>query len=781
MPPARLPTYPEPVNRRTLLAVLGALISFVLIGTLGALVPASATTTPSPTTTPSASPSVSPSASPTSSASGSPSASPTVSPSPEPSKPARPLGATVLIGTGGLTWTDVSETATPNLWTLLRDGSSAAMSIRSVETNTCPVDGWLGISAGGRAAAPRPNNGSTAKLRPCPAIAEPVKGKVTLWPEYLRAAQDKKFGSELGLVGEQAAAGGICAKAVGPGAALGAARKDGTIARYSPWDSSEILVDLNSCPLTLVDVGSLRDPLDVAKGEPAGAIEGDRAVQVKEIDARIGQVIEAAPGGADILVASLSDAGTTERLRLAVARGPNFGPGRLDSPSTKQPGLVQAQDLTVTVLTLAGLTVPDALGGAVLTSTPAQDNSAARAQERLEALVDYDLASHEVHSLVPPFFNGFAYGQLVIYLLVLLVWKGKIGSPTTRLSVLRWVRVLAVAAASVPASTFLANLIPWWRFPMPMLSILGAVGLFVVLIAAMALLGPWGRSPVGPMAAVAAVTMAVLAGDVLTGSRLQLSSLMGLQPVVAGRFYGMGNVTFALFATSALLLSTAAASVLVRAGRAKVAAAVVAAICLLALVIDGAPFWGADGGGPPALLPGAAYLVLAVLGLSMTWKRALALLAAVVTLFFAVALLDWTRSPASRTHLGRFIQSIIDGGAMDIVIRKGQQNLSILMGNAPLTLLVPAALLFVIYVLARPTSWGSRGLQKSFDSVPMLRPGLIAVVITLTLGFALNDSGTAIPAVGATVLVPLIVSVAAWVLQHEVRARATTRAGRRRG
>ena len=51
--------------------------------------------------------------------------------------------------------------------------------------------------------------------------------------------------------------------------------------------------------------------------------------------------------------------------------------------------------------------------------------------------------------------------------------------------------------------------------------------------------------------------MLVLAVDVMTGSRLQLSSLMGLQPVVGGRYYGMGNPTFALFATSTILLCIA--------------------------------------------------------------------------------------------------------------------------------------------------------------------------------------------------------------------------------
>ena len=113
-------------------------------------------------------------------------------------------------------------------------------------------------------------------------------------------------------------------------------------------------------------------------------------------------------------------------------------------------------------------------------------------------------------------------------------------------------RNLAVCAASVPASTFLANLIPWWRFSMPMLSVVVSVLLFVALIAVAAwrALGPHrlgadGRR-VGGDDGGADV-------DVMTGSRLQLSSLMGLQPVVAGRFYGMGNVTFAIFVTAALL------------------------------------------------------------------------------------------------------------------------------------------------------------------------------------------------------------------------------------
>lgn len=689
--------------------------------------------------------------------------------------PADPFGATVLIGTGGLTWTDVSEKATPNLWMLLRDGSSAAMSIRSVETNTCPIDGWLGLSAGDRAAAPRTGTGPLQQ-RPCAPIDEPTGGVVPGWDSFLKNASGRRFDSKLGLLGEYAEKSHVCIKPVGPGAAIAAALPEGTADRYSPYSDATLLVDMNTCPVTIVDVGSVRDPSDVAAGEK---VVGTRAAQIAAVDKRIGDVINAAPGGADFIVASMSDAGMTERLRLAVARGPNYGPGQLNSPSTRQPGLIQAQDLPATLMSITGIKAPAGLGGTTLTSDPAPDNSEKRAADRLQKLVDYDLASHEVHSLVPPFFSVFAYGQLVIYLLVLLVWKGKIGGPDTRRRVLSIVRIIAVAAAAVPASTFLANLLPWWRFTIPMISIVASVGLFVALIAYAALRGPWGRAALGPLAFVAAVTWAVLAGDILTGSRLQQSSLMGLQPVIAGRFYGMGNVTFALFATSAILLSTAVSSYLVSHRRPRVAALIVLVIAVGTVIVDGAPFWGADGGGPPAFIPGIAYLILSILGLKMTWQRVGMIILGSVGLFFAVAFLDWLRAPDDRSHLGRFIQAIIDGNALDIVVRKAEQNWSILLGNAPLTLLVPAALLFVIYVLARPTSWGSRGLGKAAEKAPTLRAGLIALVITLTVGFLINDSGTAIPAVGATVAVPLIVSVVVRTLLDDLRSVAGTRRARR--
>lgn len=685
----------------------------------------------------------------------------------------------ILIGTGGLTWSDVSAKGTPALWSFLRDGSTAALSVRSVFPNTCPIDGWLSLSAGNRAAAPGTGKSGARKTTdPCPPVPEVSSGVVPDWNSYVKAADALKFDSTLGTLGEQLASNKQCVQAVGPGAGVGAAYLSGAVPRYAALEPTQLTGLLSRCRVTLVDVGSLRDPTDLPENEIATEA-GTRQVQATAIDRRIAEVLAAAPSGSDLVVASLSDAGASERLRLVAAKGPRYGSGTLYSPSTRQDGLVQSADLTVTALSAAGVPIPDPLGGFALRRGQEGSNSEAAARDRLRHLLDFDQASHEVHPLVPPFFNAVVIAQIAIYLLTAIVWRRDFGSTALRLRLLRITRRVAVVAATIPAATFLANLLPWWRFPVPMVAAVLSVGLFVALISAVALLGPWARRITGPLVVVALATLLVLGGDVMFGSHLQISSLMGLQPVVGGRFYGMGNVTFALFGTAALLLCIAVSSHFVRRGMPRAAAAAALAIGLAAVVVDGYPGWGADGGGPPALLPGVVYLVLAILGIRMTWRRGAMLAGGTIALFLLVGFLDSLRGTENQSHLGRFFQSIFKGTAGDIIVRKLQQNIDILFGNYPLALLVPIALVFVIVILARPTSWGSRSLQRSYEAVPTLRPGLIALLITLTIGFAINDSGVAIPANGAIIAVPLIIAVSVRVLEDEARGSATTRASRR--
>ena len=694
---------------------------------------------------------------------------------PDPVPGSGPGSAVIVVGTGGIGPGDLDPQTTPALWGLLRDGSSAALNITSVHTTTCPLDGWLTLSAGDRAA--QPDDGS--RTPPCQPLPEVVGGAVTGWDALAATAAALPFDARPGTLAAQLAASGQCLAAIGPGAAVGAALPPaGSVPRYRPYDATTLAVDLGACRTTLVDVGAVRDPgRDVAA---PGQVPLTRQLQVSGVDSRVAEVLSAAPTGADVVVVSLADAGDRAGLRVVLAAGPRFGPGSLSSSSTRHTGLVQLDDVTATILSLAGTQVPATVGGSALRRSPVTGDPEASAERRLADLVDYDLSSRSVQPIVYPFF--LTGGLLVIAAVaaLALVWRRGIGTSHQRDVARSVVRQGLVVAAAVPVATFLANILPWWRFTRPAVALVAAVVVWSAVLGAIALRGAWRRSPMGPVGAMAAMTYLVLAVDVMHGSRLQLSSLLGLNPIVGGRYFGMGNVTFALFLAATFLVSIAASSRLVRTGHPRLAALAVALVGLLAVVVDAAPMGGSDVGGPPALVPGLAVLVLSILRIDITWRRGLLIVGGTAALVLALALVDWSRPVAGRSHLGRFVQSVIDGDAGGIVTRKLAQNLDTLTQTTVFAYLVPLALILLVTVLARPRSALARPLQPLLERVETMRAGLIGLSLSLVIGTLLNDTGVAIPPVASALAVPLL--LAAGIRLAELRSgedRAATPAERR--
>jgi hypothetical protein len=130
----------------------------------------------------------------------------------------------------------------------------------------------------------------------------------------------------------------------------------------------------------------------------------------------------------------------------------------------------------------------------------------------------------------------------------------------------------------------------------------------------------------------------------------------------------------------------------------------------------------------------------------------------------SIAVLDWARPAAERSHLGRFVEQVLTGEAWTVVSRKAQANLDILMGS-PLAWMLPVALAAAVWLL-RPgaplrTVEGRPPGGLSAGDAAVLRSALLAVALSLAVGAAVNDSGVALPATAAALLVPLLVRLAA--------------------
>src|SRR5690606_15189792 len=228
--------------------------------------------------------------------------------------------------------------------------------------------------------------------------------------------------------------------------------------------------------------------------------------------------------------------------------------------------------------------------------------------------------------------------------------------------------------------------------------------------------------------------------------------------LVAGRFYGFGNIPFAIFVVASLVAAAALGQWLIDRGHSRrVAAVAVAAVGLVAVVVDGAPQAGADVGGILAAIPGFAVLVMGTLGTRVTVLRiALAGFGATV-LFFAFAWLDWLRPPGSRTHFGSFFADVLSGQAMTVILRKAEASIGTLSRWPSYGWIVPIAYLVILWLMRSDVA----GVRLTIRGWPLMPYMVWSALLTGAAGFAANDSGIIVPALLLTVGVPLAVTAVA--------------------
>ncbi|WP_434966920.1 hypothetical protein [Janibacter indicus] len=664
----------------------------------------------------------------------------------------------VVIGAPGLSWSDVTEEGAPAITSFAKGAALANLNVRSTYFTSCPSDGWLGLSAGTRAAEPRDVTRAQLRADPralptCSALPQvdsssdltTVEMDPQYWADLSQRISQQGFDAQIGTLGETAEEAGVCVSGSGPGSVLATVDHAG-----GGWSGRAGINE--PCPITLVGAPAITVP------------DGVRAQQVAAVDRTVADVVASVDGDTVVILAGLSDDGGKPGLRVLAMHGADVEPGWLHSDSTTRDEMAQVADVTHTTLALAGLTPPDRVTGRMLVPVP--DDGAY--EDRRASLVDDDAQLRAADEVIPPFFRGFGLG--LAGLLVIAGLGGALGPRSRRPVVRRAVGVVALAAMAVPASTYLLTLTRWFDTPSAMggfvlrLAVIDLALLALVLVVVLLVQrrwpgdegasgGPW-RAALVAVGTVAGVTWGLLAVDLLLGGRMTMLSVLGLLPLDGGRFHGFGNVPFAIFVAAAFFLMAALASPFVAAGRRRTAALVVAVVGGATFVVDA--WLGADGGGALALIPSVGYLVLAVAGVRLGWGKVLTIGVATVVGFLAMAGLDWLRPEESRTHLGRFFGSLLAGDAWGILVRKLETNVDLLLGPERTALLVPVVLVAVIWVLARPDSAAGQRIQPVLAAYPALRVGLIGLVVALTVGFLLNDSGTAIPAAAALVLAPAL-------------------------
>ncbi len=630
-----------------------------------------------------------------------------------------PAGSVVVVGVPGLRWSDVSAVATPTLHQLAGTGSIGSLSVKARPALSCAADGFLTLGAGSRAEAFGIPCGSA------PTAAD--------LPELRSRNRETRDGAAVGLLGTALPASD-CINWNGPLSFSAHGR------RAVLLGAGQQLTDVAGGPIPMRSTagpggGLSTCRLTILEASVVGATGAPRASGAAAADALVAAVQAAMPPDAALLVVGVSEAPTDEvpHLHVAIGSGPGLGTGQLRSASTRRDGYVQLVDVAPTVLWLLGLRTPDDAVGEPW-------RSKGRAPS-ISELIDHDRKATTEADVRVPFFV--AYLALLLGLLVGL-WRRP-----------RVARLVALAGAAVPAASYAANLLPWWRSAAPLPTLLG---LSIALALVIAVPASRLRGRLAPVALVLLVSTAIILADLLAGGPLQLTSVAGYSPLVAGRFAGIGNVAFGVLAACAVLGAAAT--------RSAPAAVLVGGVVA---VVDGAPPFGSDVGGVLALVPAFAVLVLQLLGRRVSVLRVGVAGAAGAALVAAFALVDRARPPDERTHLGRFAQQVIDGEAGAVLRRKAEAVFGLLF-YSPVTALLPVAVGLVVLLVVRPPEL----LRTSFDDAPAWRAGLGALGVACLIGFALNDSGAAVPALALVVALP---ATAAVVLSGKSPRAAATAPG----
>ncbi|HEX5542094.1 MAG TPA: hypothetical protein VFX60_11125 [Micromonospora sp.] len=660
--------------------------------------------------------------------------------------PRRTADHVVIAGAAGLRWGDIDPVNTPTLWRLAERGSIGSLSTRSARRPTCPVDGWLTLGAGNYASWA--DNAPSGVCRPLEMVIEEPDGIGANLPDQRSAVLHNKEKLPWGAVPGALAESVRCTVAVGPGAAVAAARPFGRVDRYESTLPEEPADLLASCVLSIVDLGV------VAGEEPER-----RMVTARQADEVLARALAARPERSLVLVAGLADTEQSSGLHIAIADGPGWAGGWLTSASTGRDGYVQLVDLAPTALAALGRSMPERLftgeAATTVTGRPA-DLAAAIAQP-----ADADREARAQRRVATWFFGLLAALQLILAVVVLPLlrrarpYAGPAGPTPVPTRILAVVEVLLIAAALAIPVALLADAVPWWRTDQGDL-LFGAVTVLLLgLVTAGVRLVPSYRTSLGPMGLVAVLAAVVVGADVVTGARLQLNGVAGYSAIEGARYAGLGTVGLGVF-IAGVLLSTAWLAQRVRRGWRP---AVLVLAGGIGVVVVGSPYLGSDPVGAIALTAGVSIAAAIATGGWLTFARLTWAAMAGLAVTGGFAVLELRQPSAGRGGLARFLNDLADGTGGLTVARTGSDSLAALVGS-PLPVLAVVGAVLVWFALLRP--WG--GLNRLFGLYPAVRAGMVGVVVAALIAGLLGGTALDVAGAAAALTVPVAALTALRVL-----------------
>jgi hypothetical protein len=216
----------------------------------------------------------------------------------------------------------------------------------------------------------------------------------------------------------------------------------------------------------------------------------------------------------------------------------------------------------------------------------------------------------------------------------------------------------------------------------------------------------------------------------------------------------VNNVTFAQLMVASILLAVLA----VHRWPGRRGRTLMVVLFFAVVVLDGAPMFGADVGGVLGGITALAVTAGLLWGIRIGARHVGAALALTAVAVVTFGLIDLAASSSQQSHLGRLFERVGaqgSSGFTTVVARKWDAAVRSLTASVWRFVPLPVLLLVGSVAARRPEV-----VRRLHRRLPELRAGVIGIGVAAVLGFALNDSGVAVPGMIVTMLTPAIVFIA---------------------
>ena len=428
------------------------------------------------------------------------------------------------------------------------------------------------------------------------------------------------------------------------------------------------------------------------------------------------QMIRRLRGGDMLIAIERAPPGSHQGLAIGIA-GEGFD-GNLVSDSTRLRGMVISPDVAPTILGRFGIEVPDDMAGRRIRPEGSVD---VRALDRLTS---------RLARVVPrrsPVIGSNILLWVIAAALTALAFGPRVARPT--------LAILGLACVYLPAMLLLGAGLEPSRLVERLI-----VGLGCPLLAAATFRALPGYRA---FAAACGITVGAYAVDMVAGSPLTALSLMGPNPALGVRFYGIGNELEATLAAMVVLGTGAALAARPRWTRRR-QAVLFLLTAFAATVVFAAGRFGADVGAAIVMPMAGATAALYTLGIRGA-RFALVVVAAPLAGVAALVGLDLLTGGDS--HLSRSVLQAEGGGdVLDVASRRLRSAAGSFARpvNGSFLLLAVAGLVAAVILRRQIAAW--------FDGRPTALAGMLGAVAATVAGALANDSGALILIIGTGVL-----------------------------